>query len=335
MRDLDSATRLRRRWHHGSGIGQPLLPIAVDGGLPQVLAAQHQLNGLAHGAPSARRPGHVMGVGPGLGTGVGHGDGQAAVAQERQVGQIVANTAYLLRLQPSRLQELLVCCELVRRALDYGLNLQLGRADLDGARSPARDDRRPLAQRAPGLEARAVAHMKELQLLAAVVVNDAAIGQHAVYVQDEHGNVGTTLGQHLFALHHGRHAFADSARPAHATWLMTSASAAGKRPITSVMSSRPTGLPDASTTGSSLMRWRWRISTASATRLPWATVSGSGVITSQMGRSRAASRRCSKSRARSLSVKMPDSRPLASNNITAPVRRPRRRPWAKTSRTVS
>src|SRR5262245_58284919 len=62
--------------------------IADGGWRIAVLTAQDQLNCLANGAASARRPRDIVSIGPHLGAGVGHGHGQAAGPHRRQVGQI-------------------------------------------------------------------------------------------------------------------------------------------------------------------------------------------------------------------------------------------------------
>ncbi len=100
------------------------------------------------------------------------------------------------------------------------------------------------------------------------------------------------------------------------------------------MSISPTGRPAASTTGSSLILRSAMTATASTIIAPTPTLSGWLVITSRIGLSRLRSRRCSNKRARSLSVKMPESLPSGSTSIVAPVRRPGTRARTSTSRTV-
>src|SRR5262249_6175193 len=103
---------------------------------------------------------------------------------------------------------------------------------------------------------------------------DFARGQHAVHVQDQQldGRTALLQGAHPGAL-----------IPAHATRVSASTSSADNRPIRSVMSSKPIGTPAGSTMGSSLILWRRKISSASATRVPWAAVSGFVVMTSRIG----------------------------------------------------
>ena len=73
------------------------------------------------------------------------------------------------------------------------------------------------------------------------------------------------------------------------------------------MSMMPTGRPASSTTGSSLIRFRDKISMASASNAPGLIVTGWRTIDSAIGRSSCSSCRRSSSLARSLSVNRPDS----------------------------
>ena len=85
----------------------------------------------------------------------------------------------------------------------------------------------------------------------------------------------------------------------------------------------------------SLMRREAMIATASVIRETAANRNGSWVITLWIGWSKSESARRSNSRARSLSVNMPERRPSPSTNIVAPVRRPGTLVPTSTSRTVS
>ena len=172
---------------------------------------------------------------------------------------------------------------------------------------------------------------------AVVAVDDAAVGQHAVHVQHAAARwpaQRSLQGLGASSAHLLRRVSATLRRTLRPR--LDFARVRQIRPIKSVMSSRPTGRPVA-------VDHRQFADLAAAagsrprptTRVPSGTVIGCGVITSRMGRSRASSRRCSKSRARSLSVNRPQSRPASSTSMTAPVRRPRRAAWANTSRTVS
>ena len=100
------------------------------------------------------------------------------------------------------------------------------------------------------------------------------------------------------------------------------------------MSINPTGTPWPSTTGSSLIFRSAMMATASLIIAPNGTLHGLAVITLRIGSSSSRSPRRSKSRAKSLSVKMPDSLPLVVQSMIAPVRRPGRLAETITSRTV-
>ena len=92
-------------------------------------------------------------------------------------------------------------------------------------------------------------------------------------------------------------------------------------PRTSVISISPIGRPSSSTTGSSLRCCSARSRTASPSRVPAAMRKGDRVMTSAIGRSSQAWRSCSSNRARSLSVKMPETRTTALDH-DAPHRSP-------------
>ena len=64
------------------------------------------------------------------------------------------------------------------------LDLQIRRALLDAARAPARDDRERNAALLEHAHAEPVAHVEDLRLLAAAVVDEPAVGQDAVDVED-------------------------------------------------------------------------------------------------------------------------------------------------------
>ena len=96
------------------------------------------------------------------------------------------------------------------------------------------------------------------------------------------------------------------------------------------MSSMPTGRPSASTTGSSLIFRAFSRSMASPSRASGPITTGFFVMTVSIGASSASSRRDSNSRARSLSVNSPASRPSSSTSMIAPVRRPVCRTCANT-----
>ena len=107
------------------------------------------------------------------------------MAHERQVRQIVSDTAHLVRTKPRLAQHLAIRGQLVGCSLYYQADLELGGPYLDNPRTSAGDDRRALAQGMPELQSRAIAHMKLLQLQAAVTVHDAAVRQHAVDIQHQ------------------------------------------------------------------------------------------------------------------------------------------------------
>ena len=97
----------------------------------------------------------------------------------------------------------------------------------------------------------------------------------------------------------------------------------------------PSGTPNSSTTGSSLILWAAIKSTASISRLPRTAVLGDRDITPTIGSSNSISRWFSNSRAKSLSVKSPDRRPAASSSMIVPLRRPDCRRSTNTLRTLS
>src|SRR5262249_36304817 len=276
---------------------------------------------------TARRARDVVRFGKYLGTRIGDGHGQATMPQHRQVRQVVPYEANGTRFEGDLSQEVSKRSELIRGALNHELDADLlGPKFYNLGRSP-REDRRALACRVPVLERRAIPDVKLLYLSAVVSVGDAAVRKYAVHVEEQQFDPSAALGQ--------RHGAVTLREPFQAALAPGSLSSAGTRPSTSVMSSNPTGCPSGATTGNSLILCRRSNSTASATRPPSDTCKGFEVMPSPMGRSSASSRRCSNRRARSLSVKMPLSRPEASVSITAPVRRPRRRRRANTCRTVS
>src|SRR5262245_44264734 len=122
----------------------------------------------------------------------------------------------------------------------------------------------------PNRQSRSVANVKVLGLFFIIRINDSALSQHAVHVENKQFNPGTTLAQGLAQTH--EESSVRTLMSFYATCVIVSS--AGKRPMRSVMSITPTGRPAESTTGSSLIFLKRMTSTASATRLSRGRVMG-------------------------------------------------------------
>jgi hypothetical protein len=123
-----------------------------------------------------------MGVGSRFYAGISNGDCQTTIAQQRQIGYIVTDAANLILFQAASGQDFPVGSQFVRGTLNYGCDIKLRSPNFNERGDSARDNGGLLAGQAPHLESRAIAHMEELQFDPIVAVDDAAIGQDAVYV---------------------------------------------------------------------------------------------------------------------------------------------------------
>src|SRR2546426_4708278 len=144
----------------------------------------------ADGAVAAEGARDVDGGRPHGGDGVGDGDGKADERHRRQVADVVTHVARVRRADAVPRQDPLHDGALVRRVLVDLDDAQLARAALDDLRVAACDHGRDHAGLAEQHEALAVADVEALELLAAVGVPDAAVGEHAIHVHRDQAHGG-------------------------------------------------------------------------------------------------------------------------------------------------
>ena len=158
---------------------------AGDQPLPVAAGAQHRLDHLAHRLPPPVPLEHAVDARPHLGDGVGRREGEAAAGEHRQVEEVVADVGDPLGLDAVLGEELGEGGALVGAVEDDGVERQLAgaRRERRGA-APGEDaDLEPGALRQ--LERQAVADVEDLELLAPGAVDQAAVGEHAVDVEEQ------------------------------------------------------------------------------------------------------------------------------------------------------
>src|SRR5471030_187088 len=186
----------RQRW-------AVLLRIILDQELghdPVVVAlrAQDELAHFAHGAAAAGRLGDVVGARVHVAAAVRHTDGEANAAQDRQVDDVVADEADLLGRKAQLVQQRVEGRELVMAALVHVGDAKVGRALGHLRRNARADDGRLHARLLQQLDAEAVVDVEGFQRLAVGAVVQAAVGEHAVDVEDHQLDLGGA--GHVFEL---------------------------------------------------------------------------------------------------------------------------------------
>ena len=122
-----------------------------------------------------------------------------AISKIGRSASVVAHARDRLRAERQNVQQLAQRRQLVLHALADPGHAELAHAPLDRARLPA-GDHRDLQSGAQHLhDARAVAHVKTFQLLAARREIQPAVGQHAVHVEHQQADVVGALDQ---GIHH-------------------------------------------------------------------------------------------------------------------------------------
>src|SRR5471032_2252113 len=225
------------------------------------LRAQDKLAHFAHGTAAAGRLGDVVGAGVHFAAAVRHADGEAGPAQDRQVHDIVADEADLVGRDAELGQQRVERRELVVAALVHMADAEVGRAPGHLRRNARADDGRLHARFLQQLDAEAVVDVEGFQRLAVGAVMQAAVGEHAVDVEDHQLDPGGA--GHVFKLVGGLHQIT-LAR------------------VRSWMCSAPTSLPASSTTSIWLMRCSSMMATASTASFSGAMARGLACMTSRM-----------------------------------------------------
>src|SRR5471032_907464 len=285
----------RQRW-------AVLLRIVLDQELghdPVVVAlrAQDELAHFAHGAAAAGRLGDVVGARMHVAAAVRHADGEANAAQDRQVDDVVADEADLLGRNAQLVQQRVEGRELVMAALVHVGDAKVGRALGHLRRNARADDGRLHARLLQQLDAEAVVDVEGFQRLAVGAVVQAAVGEHAVDVEDHQLDLGGA--GHVFELVGVLHQIT-LAR------------------VRSWMCSAPTSLPSSSTTSIWLMRNSSMMATASTASFSGEMARGLACMTSRMT---TLLKSCTFSimRRRSPSVNTPIGLPAASTTAVMPM----------------
>src|SRR5471030_2498841 len=238
------------------------------------LRAQDELAHFAHGATAAGRLGDVVGARMHVAAAVRHADGEADPAQDRQVDDVVADEADLLGRKAQLVQQRVEGRELVVAALVHVADAEVGRALGHLRRNARADDGRLHARLLQQLDAEAVVDVEGFQRLAVGAVVQAAVGEHAVDVEDHQLDLGGA--GHVFELVGVLHQITLARGLACMTSRMTTLL---KSCTFSIMRRRspsvntPIGLPAASTTAVMPMPF-WVISSSASVRRTSAATDG-------------------------------------------------------------
>src|SRR5471032_2694924 len=261
------------------------------------LRAQDELAHLAHGAAAAGRLGDVVGARVHFAAAVRHADGEADAAQYRQVDDVVADEAGLVGGDAELSEQRVERRELVVAALVHVADAEVGRAPGHLRRDARADDGRLHAGLLQQLDAEAVVDVEGLQRLAVGAVVQAAVGQHAVDVEDHQPDLGGA--RHVLELVGVLHQIT-LAR------------------VRSWMCSAPTSLPSSPTTSTWLMRNSSMMATASTASFSGEMARGLACMTSRMT-TLLKSWTFSIMRRRSPSVNTPIGLPSASTTAVMPM----------------
>src|SRR5688572_24697523 len=260
--------------------------------LEGALGAHQQLADFAHRAAPRRRLRNVVHARAHRLGRLARRAGEAAAREHRQVDELVAHVAGLLKREALPGDQLLEDFQFVLNALEHRFDAELGGARRDRGGTPAGKQRAAHAARHQHLEAVAIVRGEAFQLLAAGAVEQGAVGQHAVDVEDHQAHAACALFKAFFQITFAR-----------------------KR---SCMFNAPISAPRSSTTSSWLTLCFSMICTASTASASARMVRGPALISCSM-RAPLTSTPFSSARRRSPSVKMPRTRCASSTIAVMPM----------------
>jgi hypothetical protein len=173
----------------GGGGGVGFVEILVDDFFQGALGGEDEVDGVAAGAEAAWVGGDVVGGGFNLVASVGGGDGEAALAHNGEVDDVVAYVTELVESAAGFGENVVDGVHLVGLALVDELELEIVGADGYGLGVALGDDADAEAAETPEGDAKAVVRGETLGLNAMAFCvgddEDLAVGEDTVYVEDE------------------------------------------------------------------------------------------------------------------------------------------------------
>jgi hypothetical protein len=166
--------------------------------IPTALGFEDEFDGFADRAPAAVEFSNVFRRIAEFFASVGDGHAQSHAANQRQIGQIVADITHLLGSKLQITDDFPHGVELVLDALTNDLDAQLGNADFENLRTAERNQSEFVARFVPKPYALPVANVKLLGFDTLVIDDDAAVGQHAVNVgKDQADRLAKLCNRHF------------------------------------------------------------------------------------------------------------------------------------------
>lgn len=154
------------------------------------MRGQQPVTYLAHGAAAPRQSGYMVCGSTGAGVRISHCESQSDLAQQGNIRDVITNECTLRGCHTEPHGQGAEVVHLIATALDHVGNGEFAAATRHRRRAAPGYDGDIDAGMRQRLQSVAVLDVEALQLLAARAVIQAAIGEHAIHIQDQQANRG-------------------------------------------------------------------------------------------------------------------------------------------------